>query len=230
MTTEQDFRRLLRRALLILAVGLAVVVVCYFWVDRQVAFYVHRHEIEKFSVWKIHLFKWLTDPPPIVQTWSPLVMAWLMARRAWRPWAPWQKALFTASVSLVVADEFRTLLGDLCGRYWPETWFDNNPSLIGTGTYGFHPFAGGDDVGSFPSGHAARIGGFASVWWIAMPRSRPLLAVACLPMLISLVAMDYHFVSDVIAGCILGTIVGMYATRLANLEPAAEGPQCPITV
>ena len=30
----------------------------------------------------------------------------------------------------------------------------NGPSLIGTGTYGFHPFQRGDDVGSFPSGHA----------------------------------------------------------------------------
>ena len=72
-------------------------------------------------------------------------------------------------MSLLVADQFRTSLGDVCGRYWPETWFDNNPSLIGTGTYGFHPFAHGDDIGSFPSGHAARILGFAAVWWMAMP-------------------------------------------------------------
>jgi len=143
----------------------------------------------------------------------------LMVRRAWGPLARWQKTLAVACLSLIVADEFRTSLGDLCGRYWPETWFHNNLSLIGTGTYGFHPFESGDDIGSFPSGHAARIFGFATVWWIALPRSRAVWIVVCVPMLVSLVAMDYHFVSDVIAGSVLGGIVAAYAARLANLQP-----------
>jgi membrane-associated phospholipid phosphatase len=222
MTNEQDFRLLLRRATLTSLAGLAVVVFCYFWIDRPVAFFVHRHEIEKFNVWKINVFKWLTDPPPIMQTWSPLVLALLMTRRTWGPLKLWQHTLFAASLSLIVADEFRHFLGDLCGRYWPETWFNNNPSLIGDGTYGFHPFAGGDDIGSFPSGHAARIAGFATVWCIAMPRGRVFWIIVCLPMLVSLVAMNYHFVSDVIAGCVLGAIVGMYAACLAHLEPSMD--------
>jgi membrane-associated phospholipid phosphatase len=121
-----------------------------------------------------------------------------------------------ACLSLIVADEFRTSLGDLCGRYWPETWFDDNPSLIGNGTYGFHPFERGDDIGSFPSGHAARILGFASVWWIAMPQSRAVSTLVCVPMLVSLVAMNYHFVGDVIAGSTLGGIVGAYGASLAS--------------
>ena len=131
------------------------IAICYQWVDRPVAFFVHDRHVEK-----ILFFKWLTYPPPIVQTWSPLVLALAMVRRAWGPLAHWQWTLFVACLSLIVADEFRTSLGDLCGRYWPETWFDNNPSLIGNGVYGFHPFQAGDDRGSFPSGHAARILGF----------------------------------------------------------------------
>jgi membrane-associated phospholipid phosphatase len=35
-------------------------------------------------------------------------------------------------------------------------------------------------------------------------------------MLVSLVAMNYHFVSDVIAGGVLGGIVAMYAAHLAR--------------
>ena len=123
-----------------------------------------------------------------------------MVRRAFGPWRRWQVALFLACVSLIVADQFRASLGDLCGRYWPETWHDNNTSLIGTGAYGFHPFEVGDDIGSFPSGHAARIMGFISVFWLALPRSRWLYAVVALPMLVALVAMNYHFVGDVVAG------------------------------
>ncbi len=220
MIDDQDFRGLLRHTLAAIAACVVVVAVCYFWIDRPVAFYVHDHQIEK-----VPLFQWLTDPPPIVQTWSPLVLALLLVRRAWGPLARWQKTLGVACLSLIVADEVRTSLGDVCGRYWPETWHNDNPSLIGNGTYGFHPFEGGDDVGSFPSGHAARILGFATVWWIAAPRCRALLALICLPMLVSLVAMNYHFVSDVIAGSVLGAIVGTYAARLGNLsmcEPSRE--------
>jgi membrane-associated phospholipid phosphatase len=158
MIHEQDYHGLLRRSLLALAGCLAVVVVCYFWIDRPTAFYVHDHEIEK-----IRVFKWLTYPPPTIQTWSPLVLALLMVRRAFGTFSRWQELLVVACLSLIVADEFRTSLGDLCGRYWPETWFHNTPSLLGDGTYGFHPFKAGDDIGSFPSGHAARILGFASV-------------------------------------------------------------------
>jgi membrane-associated phospholipid phosphatase len=214
MSETQDFRELLRRSLLAIVVGLAAVVVCYYWVDRPVAFYVYDQQVEKISA-----FKWLTYPPPIVQTWSPLILAVLAIRRAWGPLGRLERTLGVACLSLIVADQFRYSLGDLCGRYWPETWFHDNPSLIGNGTYGFHPFAGGDDIGSFPSGHAARVLGFATVWWIAMSRSRVIWILICPPLLVSLVAMNYHFVSDVIAGSVLGGVVGAAAARLANLEP-----------
>jgi membrane-associated phospholipid phosphatase len=37
-------------------------------------------------------------------------------------------------------------------------------------------------------------------------------------MLLSLVAMNYHFVSDVIAGSVLGGLVAAYAAHLARLQ------------
>lgn len=211
------FRQLLQQALWALAAGLATAAICYLWVDRPVAFYVHDHAVSQYRV-----FKWLTFPPPWMETWSPLILALAMLRRAWGPLGRCQWALVVACLSLMVADEFRESLGAMCGRYWPETWHDDNPSLIGTGAYGFRWFALGDDTGSFPSGHAARILGFASVFWIAIPRSRAVCIVVCLPMLLSLVAMDYHFVSDVIAGSVLGGIVGMYAARLADLADDSQ--------
>jgi len=195
-TREDEYRSLLRRTLVITALCIAAVLLCYFWIDRPVAFFVYRHHINRFQV-----FRSLTYPPPEVQNWSALV----------------------ACLSLIVADDFRISLGDVFGRYWPETWTHDNPSLIGTGTYGFHPFQRGDDIGSFPSGHACRILGFAAVWMIAMPRSRTVqivVIVLCAPMLVSLVAMNYHFVGDVIAGSILGGIVAMYAAHLARLQTA----------
>jgi membrane-associated phospholipid phosphatase len=39
-------------------------------------------------------------------------------------------------------------------------------------------------------------------------------------MLLSLIAMNYHFVSDVIAGSVLGALIAAYAMHLARLKMA----------
>lgn len=208
-TQNDPFRSLLPITTFALIGCTATVILCYYFVDRPVAYFVHQHNFARFDV-----LKWLTYPPPEMQTWSPLVLATLVFRRTWGPWRSWQLALFVACISLIVADQFRSSLGGLFGRYWPETWHDNNPSLIGTGTYGFHPFQSGDDTGSFPSGHASRICAFFSVLWLTLPRRRWLYCLLSLPMLVALVGMNYHFVSDVVAGCVLGVLVGAYAVSL----------------
>jgi membrane-associated phospholipid phosphatase len=216
MTTgDQDYRALLRRSLIATGICVLAVLICYFWIDRPVAFFVYDHHINR-----IHVFRWLTYPPPEVQNWAALALTILVVRRAWGPFLRWQKVLLVACISVIVADDFRVSLGDVFGRYWPETWTHDNPSLIGTGTYGFHPFQRGDDIGSFPSGHACRIFGFASVWMIAVPESRSITILLAAPMLFSLVAMNYHFVSDVIAGSVLGALIAMYAVHLARLKMA----------
>ena len=210
-----SFSRALYVTLIAVLVCTGLVVVCYFFVDRPVARLVYDHKLDRFEFLKV-----LTYPPPWVQAWSPAIIVLLIAVRAFFPLPRFLYAIFLACLSLIIADQFRTSLGDVCGRYWPETWFNNNPSFIGTGAYGFHPFQSGDDVGSFPSGHAARILGFVTVFWLTIPLGRLLYALLALPMLVALVGMNYHFVGDVIAGSFLGGIVGGYAVLLADFKKA----------
>jgi membrane-associated phospholipid phosphatase len=207
------YRRLLGHSAIGLAVTAALVVACYWYVDRPVAYFVAQHKLAATPK-----LVWLTEPPPIVQAWSPLVAAILLAAWAWLTPRRWQRVLITACITLIVADQARESLGDLCGRYWPETWHNDNPSLIGTGAYGFHPFETGDDVGSFPSGHAARIAAFLGVFWFAYPRLRATCLLLGVPLAVSLVAMNYHFVGDIIAGAYLGAVAAAYAATLAGLR------------
>ena len=55
---------------------------------------------------------------------------------------------------------------------------------------------------------------------LAVPESRVVTIVLAVPMLLSLVAMNYHFVSDVIAGGVLGALIAMYAVHLTGLKMA----------
>jgi membrane-associated phospholipid phosphatase len=213
MTADKNCARLFRQTMVALATCTVAIFICYYFIDRPVAFFVYRHEIPR-----VEEFRWLTEPPPLMQIWSPLVLVMLLMQLAWRPWRRWQHVLFIACATLIVADQFRGSLGDLFGRYWPETWHDNNPSLIGTGTYGFNFLKADNDNGSFPSGHATRILAFATVFWLTIPRGRWFYVIVAAPMFVALVAMNYHFVSDVIAGSVLGGVVGAWAVVLSRLN------------
>ena len=59
---------------------------------------------------------------------------------------------------------------------------------------------------------------------IAMPGTRLIVMVLAIPMLLSLVAMNYHFVSDVIAGSVLGALIAANAAHLARLKIPYEHP------
>jgi len=93
MTTTEEYRNLLRRSLIVTGSCVLAVVICYFWVDRGVAFFVYNHHINS-----IEIFRWLTYPPPEVQNWSALVLTVLIVRRAWGPFLRWQKVLLVACV------------------------------------------------------------------------------------------------------------------------------------
>lgn len=206
------YRQLLRKTLMALLLCMALVMVCYFFVDRPVAFFVHDHRSRYDFV-----LKDMTYPPPILEAWAPVVLTALMVRRAWGPFRCWEWALLAACVALILAEEFRESLSFVAGRYWPATWIDNNPSLIADGAYGFHPFHSGSAYGSFPSGHTARTLAVAAVVWIAYPRWRWACVLVALAVPAGLIGMDYHFVSDVIAGGFVGAIVGTYTAHFCGL-------------
>ncbi|MEX0715361.1 MAG: phosphatase PAP2 family protein [Planctomycetaceae bacterium] len=212
MDSTPAFRRLLRNSALALLAGAASVAVCYFFVDRPVAFFVNRHDFGRHVFWK-----WLTYPPPIAQAWAPLVLAALMIRRAWGPFRPWEAALLAAGVAIILADQFRESIAYVFGRDWPTTWIDDNPSLIRDGAYGFHPFQHAGTNGSFPSGHMARTAAVAAVAWIAWPKCRWVGVAASAATAFGLLAMNYHFVGDVVAGSIVGAIVGCFTAALCGL-------------
>ena len=48
-STMDEYEKLLRRSAIAVALGLVNVVVCYFWIDRPVAFFVHYHHLNEIT-------------------------------------------------------------------------------------------------------------------------------------------------------------------------------------
>src|SRR5262249_40141909 len=162
------------------------------------AFYAHDQDFaHRDIVWGHPALEWLTYPPPELETWAPAVLAALAVRRAFGPVRRWGLTLFVACVSLLVSVQFQDTLKFGFGRYWPDTWINQNPSLIGDGAYGFHPFAkeGRGEGGwydSFPSGHTVRAVAVAAVYWVAYPRWRWVCVLAPAAVVVGLIGMNYH--------------------------------------
>jgi membrane-associated phospholipid phosphatase len=115
-------------------------------------------------------------------------------------------------------------------RYWPLTWMDGNPSWIGNHVYGFQWFKGdlfqGElKTGSFPSGHTAIA--FAALLPVGClyPKAMPYALGLAVSVGVGMVAFDYHFLSDVLAGALTGITCAVFMERI--LRQGAQGLATP---
>jgi membrane-associated phospholipid phosphatase len=206
------------RSLLPLAaaiLGCLAIVFCYFFVDRQVAWFVHDHRFcsEEARRWPAMVSEWLNYPAIAAIA---IVAAW----RLWRPGGRAQALLVAIAVGAVATNVIKTLLKGLFGRTWPDSWMGDNPSLIDNGVYGFFPCHFFDPAyGSFPSGHASVALALLSILWLSLPRWRVLFALIGIAICASLIVLNFHFVGDVLAGAMLGTFTGCITVRVFRLRP-----------
>ena len=97
-------------------------------------------------------------------------------------------------------------------------------SFVQDNVYGFHFFQSGNSFESFPSGHAAAAAAVLSVVWILFPELRVICAIGAIAVDLGLVALNLHFLSDVVAGSFVGISTGLFTVALWRAsEPAMKG-------
>ncbi len=201
----------LARVALVYCALFGLVALAYFFADRPLAEALRPH------LRGMQVFVWLTY---IVNPLTPLASAILAAIAirsfAGRPMTDAESALLRLSCAILIAGVLTYELKDAFGRTWPETWVNNNPSYFGNGTYGFFPFHHGTGWASFPSGHTTAIAAFAGALWFLWPQLRWLGALLTLAVAAGLLGADYHWLSDIIAGAIVGGSTGAAAARLGR--------------
>ncbi len=191
-----------------LLVGLAMA-----FLDRPFATFAH--DVLKRPLWAVWVPKLAHLPPPLAVL--GLVaggVVWFGQRRLTPAW----RTVMLACGATIIATICVILLKVACGRMWPETWVDNNPSYIQNHVFGFVPFHKGAGFESFPSGHMTRITAPFAVLWVRVPRWRVAWVAVPLLVMAGLLVSDFHWISDCIAGIWLGSACAWVV--LAALEGA----------
>ncbi len=106
----------------------------------------------------------------------------------------------------------KTVLKYMFGKVTTRAWLSDH-SL-----YGFHWFSSGEKFNGFPSGHMA----FLTVAVLAAMRFYPRSRGVCIGLLLllaaALIITDYHFLSDVIAGVLMGFLIDAVAYHYLFLK------------
>lgn len=140
------------------------------------------------------LFLALAALPPLAARIEQRVLAAIMVRVGF---------LFTA---VAVPGLFDTIVKRLIGRARPLVGGHLDPTL-------FHPFAWRSEYASLPSGHAttvfALLVAVSSLW----PRARTYVLIFALAIAVSRVVVTAHYVTDVAAGALVGTVGALMVRR-----------------
>jgi membrane-associated phospholipid phosphatase len=188
-----------------LVITALVVMLSFIWIDEPVA----------------HFFDWLLgrpkilsdlgDTPSLFIPFGVLALGIITVRRvARRPAGKADTVLTQICISGILGQALKLPLKWLFGRTWPS-------SLLRHHVYGFFPMHHGPEYASFPSGHTAAVFAVLACLWIWYPAFRTVYVVMALLTTTGLVAANYHFVGDVVAGAFLGITTAMLAHEVWKL-------------
>jgi membrane-associated phospholipid phosphatase len=217
------------------------IVTAYFFIDRPLCEFVYQHELSQhlmtFLKQYLHLplfinehsllqhsclLSHLIDWPPMMSGISPFLLLLGVLLKPGRA----KNLLLLMGISILLTFVFKNDLKWIFSRNWPVTWTNNNLSWISNHAYGFQwflgkPFQGDDTTGSFPSGHTAIA--FATLLPVGLIFRKTLpycLLIASLEGL-AMLLFDYHFLSDVLAGALVGIACPLAVRKILSSEKIA---------
>jgi membrane-associated phospholipid phosphatase len=195
----------------VLLLAVLTILGAYAFVDRPLAIYIHAQDWRRYG-WlerSTHLCDALVAMAVVIGLAQVLGLGGRL---------PGRRVLNPMALAVALGSFLKEGLKYAFSRAWPETWTHHNPSFIGNQVYGFFWFQPGDAYRSFPSGNATVVFAAVTVLWLAAPRWRWLCMVACVAVCLGLLGMNYHFLSDLIAGGLLGAGCGAWVWECLNMQ------------
>jgi hypothetical protein len=119
--------------LAISSLTIVAVVISYLWIDQPLAFFAYKNRV---------FYRFFVDLTLIPEPLPGLALIMFFALALWavvaKPTSKLYTVLLSCSISLIVAEATKSQLKYIFGRTWPETFVNNNPSLISNNAYGFN--------------------------------------------------------------------------------------------
>jgi membrane-associated phospholipid phosphatase len=198
-------------AVLFIITAIVLIVLSIVYVDTPVIWFMYEQGMRKYR-----LLHFMQKIPKCLAVLLAFIGLWEANRWSKNTISSVDHCLILTTISYVTALGVNYFLKFLFGRSLPATLLDENMSLISHGVYGFHFFHWGTDYQSFPSGHIAVTCVVTTVLWEYYPRLRWFGSLICTLVVISLIGAYHHFVSDVIAGALVGVGVGRMVLSLGK--------------
>ena len=117
-------------------------------------------------------------------------------------------AAWTVPLAYVLKSVLKQLFGRVNTRYWLDNQAE--PDFIW--------FGGGEWHNGFPSGHMLVFSAFMVSVWLFYPRWRPVCLVLMVALGVALIATNYHFLGDVLAGAWLGVLLNVFIVRCLEMR------------
>ena len=196
----KDNRKSFCITLYLIVTGIILTTICYYWIDKPLALWVEAEHFPEKERW----LRYLTyTKVPILTGVLFIYLSCILRAYFFARLTKIDRDALLIGNSVIFSYFVEMKLHWVFGRYWPTTWFDHNPSFIGTGDYGFHFFHIGRAFESFPSGHTTIVVALCAAIWMLYPKLRILSVLGICAVVIGLVGMDYHFLGDCVAGAFI---------------------------
>ena len=199
--------------------AISALVVSYYFLDKPLVLYFHALGSRRFRV-----LDYMQKFPEGFKILLPLAALWLLYRWATKTLSTLDERLFLGAGSLVLVGLVKDPLKFIFARSWPAPVNGEPISLIGTGDYGFTWFQWDELYRSFPSSHAAAVFAVAVVLWRCVPRLRWGAVLMCCGVVIGMIGCYYHFLSDIMAGALVGILAGNAMLALGEHVCGIQSP------
>ena len=195
-----------KKSLLLIIFGILLIFFCYFFVDKHVVWFLYEHNSRQYTI-----MRFFSDDSVSFLNISIFVFyIYYFIKLLYKKVSVTDTKFLLVANAVLIGQFIKEILKGIFGRYWTETFRNHNPSLVRDNLYGFNWFKFNGDYASFPSGHATFIFSFSVSMWILFPKYRWIWLLLAFLVVATQLLQYFHFVSDLIAGAILGSIIGYY--------------------
>lgn len=192
---------------MLLLITWVMIFLSYQYFDKAIAHWIHHHDAANYylkSLAIIPLFFYFAAPAGLFT--AIFLANFIQPNR-------WLQCAFDSAIATIITYYIVNISRFIFNHYWPHIWKHHKVSLANQQAYGLHFFQFGKAYPSFPSAPTAISFGFLVVIMLYYPRTRLLISLLLLAISASLLSMNYYFLSDIIAGAVIGSVIATMVVK-----------------